>query len=145
MNFFEVEEDLEDYGIGIREENKTLLHPVEYIYAKEKGLIKEKTDQNKIDKIKEENLEIYSVYKFLMDRGYICRLSLNDNKWIRVGRKGFRKGEERTKYIVKPIKEIDLKTLESDVEFSIKIRKKLVYAIVGEKIEFISVESKIFV
>ena len=134
----EAKNKLVELGIGTEVGDKVLLNEVEYLYAKNKGILKEEIG------VKGEVKDLLKVYSFLMDRGYICRFSLKMKDYIRVGKKGYRRGEDRTKYLVKVVKNISKKEIEEDLKFSLRLRKKLIYCFVGEKIEFIKIDRKEF-
>jgi tRNA splicing endonuclease len=137
------DEKLIELGFGIEKEGKLVLHNFEAAYAIENGYMKplrKKLLSGKGDFAK------YLVYKDLRDNGYISRLSLSGD-FFRVYRKGFRRGEDRTMYLLKVITEKSLKISDifKDAISAAKIRKELVYAVVeGKRITYVSISGKRF-
>ncbi len=137
------DEKLVELGFGIEKGGKLFLHNFEAAYAIEKKFmkpLKKKLISEKGDSAK------YLVFKDLRDNGYISRLSLSGD-FFRVYRKGFRRGEDRTMYLLKVItdKSIRINDVFKDAMAAAKIRKELVYAIVeGKRITYISLSSKRF-
>jgi tRNA splicing endonuclease len=137
------DEKLVELGFGVEQNNKLVLHNFEAAYAIEKGFMKpmkKKLLSGKLDSAK------YLVYKDLRDNGYISRLSLSGD-FFRVYRKGFRRGEDRTMYLLKVITEKSLKISDifKDAMTAAKIRKELVYAVVeGKRITYVSLSGKRF-
>ena len=128
-------ERLENLGFGIEKKGELILNPYETRYCKEKGYLESK------EKFKG-NESIYRVFKELREHGIIIRFS-KDSELIRVYQKGFRPGEDRTKYLMKvvekkfPSKE-ELKEL---IISSKKMRKELVIALVEERISYLKINS----
>ncbi len=129
--------DILNMGLGIERGKDLLLHKLEAFYLNEIGLL---TLNISLDK-KEE--KIYKVFKFLFERGYPVRFS-QDTDFLRVQRKGFRKGEERTQYLVKVVDEVSKEEMFKDLELASKIRKELVYAFVEDDIKFIGISRRTF-
>jgi tRNA splicing endonuclease len=125
-------------GVGREKDGKAVLHEIEAAYLLKKGIIKIKKT---FEELIAGNEERYAVYEDLRERGYVLRLS-EEGEFFRINRKGFRRNEERTTYILKVIKSpftLEEKELFEDLSFSIKIRKQLVYAIVdGKEIRYIT-------
>ncbi|MEM2948322.1 MAG: hypothetical protein QXD51_03440 [Candidatus Anstonellales archaeon] len=125
-------EEIIQLGVGTETEKGLELHEIEAAYLVKKGKIKLKKN---FEKLIEGNEEKYQVYEDLRERGYVVRLS-KESEWFRINRKGFRRNEDRTVYILKVIKapfKLTDKEIFEDVSFSAKLRKQLVYAIVHEK------------
>jgi len=79
--------------------------------------------------------EKYIVIDYLRSRGYITRVSLDTTEFLRLHRKGFRPGEDRTYYLVKVVPEgwkPGLKEIESALDFAGRLRKELVVAAVRD-------------
>jgi len=131
-------EKIVQLGIGRETEKGLGLHDIEVAYLLKKGIIKTKKS---FEKIIAGNEERYAVYEDLRNKGYVVRLS-EGSEFFRINRKGFRKNEERTTYILKVIKSpfsLSEKELFDDLQISIKMRKQLVYAIVdGKEIKYIT-------
>ena len=126
-------EKLEQVGATIVDGKLSLL---EAVYFSEKGLLEKKDEITEAAK-KEDELseEKYLVLKDLRNKGYVARLSLKGNEYFRVGRKGMRLGEDRTAYVVKVVPQdwkTDVEGIRKMLEFSGKVRKSLIVAIVEE-------------
>jgi tRNA splicing endonuclease len=77
--------------------------------------------------------EKYAVIDHLRSRGYITRVSLDTTEFLRLHRKGFRPGEDRTYYLVKVVPEgwkPDMREIEDALDFAGRLRKELVIAVV---------------
>ncbi len=120
------------YGAG----NGKELHPIEEIYFIEKGKINKdiKKVWEKAKHLLKNAEDIYRVYKYLRDRGYISK-PVED--FLKVYKKGFRPGEDRTIYILKV--NPDLNKMKEDLKLAGRLRKQLIYAFVNEKIEFVKI------
>jgi len=132
-------EKLKWLGIGIETGKGLFLNNYELKYCKEKGTLKSEIKLSK----KEE--KIYSLYKFLRERGYIPRLSEKREDIFRVYQKGFRPGEDRTKYLLL-IKEEwpSEKEIEELLELGRNMRKETVIALVGNRITFLKISRTVF-
>lgn len=88
----------------------------------------------KKDKLAEER---YAVLKYLREQGYITKPSLDGSPYLRLYRKGFRPGEDRTYsliYVVDDKWKADAKELAEMVGFAGRLRKECIIAIVkGEE------------
>jgi len=129
---------LVELGFGIETENGLLLSELELYYAVEKGHInaeKPKIDSNR-----------YAVFKDLREKGYIVAFS-EANGYFRVFRKGYRRGEDRTLWLLRVLDsdKIDIDALGDDLGEAGKMRKDLVYAFVKDnRVFYISISKKIF-
>ena len=119
------------YGAG----DGKKLDPIEEFYFFEKGKIEKEKEEiiKKLEKISNYK-EIYMVYKYLRDRGYISKYV---DGFLKVYRKGFRPGEDRTTYILKV--NPDLNKLKDDLKIAGRLRKQLIYAFVNNGIEFLKI------
>ncbi|MGB9719402.1 MAG: hypothetical protein ACPL06_02285 [Candidatus Anstonellales archaeon] len=118
-------------GIGTETEKGLELHEIEAAYLVKKGIVKLKNSRDLVANDKER----YVVYEDLRNKGYVVRLS-KESEFFRINRKGFRRNEERTAYLLKVIKapfKLTDKELFEDILLSAKLRKQLVYAVVDEK------------
>jgi len=80
--------------------------------------------------------ERYHVLKYLREQGYIAKPSLDGSPYLRLYRKGFRPGEDRTHaliYVVDDKWEADAETLIEMVGFAGRLRKECVVAIAGKE------------
>lgn len=127
------------YGAGAEEGGKIKIHPLEALYFLERGKLKleNETSCSLMGKIKNADElagEKYSILKYLRANGYITRPSFANEPWMRVYRKGFRPGEDRTQYLLKIVKKgwkPELEEMLADMKKAAEVRKELVYAIAG--------------
>jgi tRNA splicing endonuclease len=73
------------------------------------------------------------VISHLRSRGYITRVSADTTEYLRLHRKGFRPGEDRTYYLLKVVDEQDSMNMDSiheSLAFAGSLRKDLVLAVV---------------
>lgn len=131
-------EEIIQLGIGMETENGLELHKVEAAYLVKNGKLK---TRKSFEELVAGDKERYAVYEDLRSRGYVVRLS-RESELFRINRKGFRRGEERTAYILKVIKApftLTVKELFEDLALSAKMRKQFVYAIIdGKEIRYIT-------
>ncbi len=126
------------YGAGIEEEGKIQIHPLEALYFLERGKLQleGETFDSLSEKIKKEDKlaeEKYAVLKFLRQNGYITKPSFADEPWMRVYRKGFRPGEDRTHYLLKIVGKgwhPEMGEIVADMKRAAEVRKEAVYALV---------------
>lgn len=125
-------------GIGVEEGGKIKIHPLEALYLIESGKLKieNETFESLMGKTKKEDAlagEKYAILKHLRLRGYIVRPSFADEPWMRLYRKGFRPGEDRTQWLLKTVKgewNPELGEILEDMKKAADVRKELVYAFV---------------
>lgn len=126
-------------GIGIEEGGKIKIHPLEALYLMERGKLKieNETFESLMGKTKKEDglaEAKYAVLKHLREKGYIARPSFADEPWMRLYRKGFRPGEDRTQWLLKIVKREwnpELGEMLEDMKKAADVRKELVYAFVS--------------
>lgn len=123
---------------AMEEDGKVRLPYLEAAYFAEKGEIEGSAEEflslaEKSDPLAPEK---YLVLKQLRDSGYIVRCGESAD-FLRVYKKGIRVGEDRTLYLLRALRKSDIPDLRSDLKLAGKMRKELVYAFVGEKIEFV--------
>ncbi len=136
----EAENLYRNYGLGVEEGGKIIAHPLEVLYFMEKGKLKLEGEdfRSLMEKAKAEDPlaeEKYAVLKQLRRNGYITRQSFTAEPWMRVYRKGFRPGEDRTQYLLKVVQQgwaASVGELEADMKKAAEVRKELVYAIPKE-------------
>ncbi len=129
------------YGAGIEENTKIKIHPLEALYFLERGklTLENETFDSLFAKAKNEDTlaeEKYIILKHLRQNGYILRLSFTNEQWMRIYRKGFRPGEDRTQYLLKIVRynwHPKLEELIDDMKKAAEVRKELVYAIVQKE------------
>jgi tRNA splicing endonuclease len=120
-------------GAGVEEADETKISYLEAAYFADRKVLpleKEKLiDQaRKKDPLAEEK---YSVIKYLRDRGYIVRPSLDGSSFLRLHRKGLRPGEDKTYYLIEVMKKdavLDLRRLMPSLETAGRLRKELALA-----------------
>ncbi|MFH1393428.1 MAG: hypothetical protein ABII71_02605 [Candidatus Micrarchaeota archaeon] len=131
---------LRGLGAGVEDAEEAKLTLLEAAFFAGIGVLPMKKDEllkaaGKIDKLAEEK---YFVIKYLRERGYIVRPSLDGSQYLRLHRKGFRPGEDRTYYLIEVVRkdwkaEPDL--LFASLEFAGRLRKELVIAVVDTEAE----------
>ncbi len=128
-------EKLKNLGFGNLENEIMHFNQYELRYCFEKKYIEEKQGFNG-------NENIYKVFKELRQNGIITRIG-KDNELLRVYQKGYRPGEDRTKYLMKVFgknEKIQKEDITQLLKISKKMRKELVFALVEkEKIEYIKI------
>ncbi len=131
----ELIEKLIGLGAGIEEGGNAKLPLLEAAYFADKGIIK--FDKEKIleNARKEDELtdDKYKIIKFLRERGYITRVSMDTTEYFRVHQKGIRVGEDRTQSVLKVVPsnwQTNMKDIKQAIGFAGKLRKELVIAYV---------------
>jgi len=126
---------LRNIGAAVEEGKEAKIPLIEAAYFAEKRKLPFTKDEilalaSKTDPLAKEK---YIVIDYLRSRGYITRVSLDTTEYLRLHRKGFRPGEDRTYYLVKVVDGSWVpKTGELDaaLDFAGKLRKELVVAVV---------------
>ncbi|MBI5228280.1 hypothetical protein HY988_06835 [Candidatus Micrarchaeota archaeon] len=129
---------LRSLGAGVEETEETKLTLLEGAYFADRGVLPLKKEEimkmaEKKDKLANEK---YFIIKYLRDRGYIVRPSLDGSPFLRLHRKGYRPGEDKTYYLIEVAKKDwqgSPEKLVPSLEFAGRLRKELVIAIVDEK------------
>ncbi|MFA5049951.1 MAG: hypothetical protein WC501_03000 [Candidatus Micrarchaeia archaeon] len=127
---------LKNLGFGtVTKNGDTIFNEYELRYCFEKGYINKKTKFTG-------NEDIYAVFKNLRQNGIISRMN-KDIELIRVYQKGYRPGEDRTKYLMKVFGKKDIierEDLAKFLQISKKMRKELIFAFVCKnEIEYIKI------
>ncbi|MCK4319882.1 hypothetical protein KAW38_04910 [Candidatus Micrarchaeota archaeon] len=133
-----------DLGAGIEINGEYILPPLEAIYLKRKGLLDSDIDEKELfemaSKKRKYYKEEYRIFEFFRKKHYIVREGLLPSDFLRIYKKGIRFGEDRTLYLLKVVKDLNLEEMRKDMEKAINLRKELVYAIIeNEKPTFIKV------
>jgi tRNA splicing endonuclease len=126
---------LRSLGAGVEEADETQITLLEAAYFADRGVLpmdKEKILEQaaKTDPLYKER---YFVIKYLRDRGYIVRPSLDGTPYLRLHRKGYRPGEDKTYYLIEVVTKdwnASPEKLLSSLELAGKLRKELAIAIV---------------
>lgn len=134
---------LRSLGAGVEEGEETKITYLEAAYFADRKVLpidKEKLFEQL--KVKDDfYLEKYAVIKYLRDRGYIVRPSLDGTPYLRLHRKGYRPGEDKTYYLIHVVKKdwkASMENLVQPLEAAGRLRKELAIAIVdGEEPRFL--------
>jgi tRNA splicing endonuclease len=126
---------LRSLGAGVEEADETKITLLEAAYFADRGVLPMKKEDilehaSKTDPLYQER---FFVIKYLRDRGYIVRPSLDGTPYLRLHRKGYRPGEDKTYYLIEVVKKdwnASPENLFSSLELAGKLRKELAIAIV---------------
>lgn len=126
---------LRSLGAGVEEADETKLTFLEAAYFADRGVLPMKKEELLKHAAKKDKLyqEKYFVIKYLRDRGYIVRPSLDGTGYLRLHRKGFRPGEDRTYYLIEVVTKdwkCSAETLIPSLETAGRLRKELTIAVV---------------
>ncbi len=110
---------------------------LEAVFFAERRVIPMKPDElMKLAKKKDKNAEKrYVVVKYLREQGHITKPSLDGSPYLRLYRKGFRPGEDRTYsliYVVDDKWKAGAEELTKMISFAGKLRKECVIAVAGK-------------
>ena len=128
---------LRSLGAGVEEADETKITFLEAAYFAERGVLPMDKDDllkraGKDDKLANEK---FFVMKYLRDRGYIVRPSLDGTPFLRLHRKGFRPGEDKTYYLIEVVTEkwrSSVEELLPSLETAGRLRKELAIAVVSK-------------
>lgn len=131
---------LRSLGAGVEDAEQTKITLLEAAFFADIRVLPLKKDEllkaaKKKDKLAEEK---YHLIKYLRERGYIVRPSLDGSEYLRLHRKGFRPGEDRTYYLIEVVKKnwkAEPEKLFKSLEFAGRLRKELVIAVVDTRQE----------
>ena len=136
-------EYIEHLGAGKRTKEGLYLNEIEQVHFADKLGLNKNELYNKY-----KNLPYFSerlrVYSYLRSLGYVIRFSPG---YMRIYRRGFRKGEDRTMYLLdvkRPEDSFSYKELIKDIEVAGRIRKDFVVAVVADEITFIKISRTSF-
>ena len=126
---------LRSLGAGVEEADKTKITLLEAAYFADRGVLPMDKDGLLEKAAKEDPLakEKYFVIKYLRDRGYIVRPSLDGTKYLRLHRKGYRPGEDKTYYLIEAVPKdwkASTESLLPSLELAGRLRKELTIAVV---------------
>ncbi len=126
---------LRNIGAAVEEGKEAKVPLIEAAYFAEKGKLPFTKDEILSRASENDPLakEKYLVIEHLRSRGYITRVSLDTDEFLRLHRKGFRPGEDRTYYLVKVVADSWVPKpgeLDEALDFAGKLRKELVIAVV---------------
>ncbi len=126
---------LRSLGAGVEESDETKITYLEAAYFAERNVLPLKKEElleraSKNDPLAQEK---FAVLKYLRDRGYIVRPSLDGTDFLRLHRKGYRPGEDKTYYLIQVVPKgwsCSADGLMPSLETAGKLRKELAIAIV---------------
>ncbi len=126
---------LRSLGAGVEESDETKITYLEAAYFAERNVLPLKKDElleraSKNDPLAQDK---FAVIKYLRDRGYIVRPSLDGTDFLRLHRKGYRPGEDKTYYLIQVVRKgwsCSAEGLMPSLETAGKLRKELAIAIV---------------
>lgn len=126
---------LRSLGAGVEEADETKITYLEAAYFADRGVIPLKKDELLEHSSKNDPLsaEKYLVIKHLRNRGYIVRPSLDGTNYLRLHRKGYRPGEDKTYYLIEVVKKdwkCSTESIMPSLETAAKLRKELAIAVV---------------
>ncbi len=126
---------LRSLGAGVEEANETRITLLEAAYFAGRGvlpldagdLLRRASEKDPLAREKS------AVIKYLRDRGYIVRPSLDGTPFLRLHRKGFRPGEDKTFYLIEVVPkgwQCSAEALLPMLEAAGRLRKELAIAVV---------------
>jgi tRNA splicing endonuclease len=126
---------LRSLGAGVEEAEETKITLLEAAYFAERNVLPLSKDEILAKAAETDKLykERYFVIKYLRERGYIVRPSLDGTPYLRLHRKGHRPGEDKTYYFVHVVSNdwsATPDTLIPLLETAGKLRKELAIAVV---------------
>jgi len=129
---------LRSLGAGVEDADETKITYLEAAYFADKGVLPSDRDEL-LAHVKEElPEEKYHVIRYLRDRAYIVRPSLDGTGFLRLHRKGYRPGEDKTYYLIKVVQKgwkADPDELSRMLETAGRLRKELAIAVVDLQAE----------
>ena len=126
---------LRSLGAGVEEADETKVALLEAAYFADRGVLPMDKEALLAQAAKKDKLcrEKYAVIKYLRDRGYIVRPSLDGTPYLRLHRKGYRPGEDKTYYLIDVVPKdwtCSPEALMPPLETAGRLRKELAIAIV---------------
>ncbi len=126
---------LRSLGAGVEEADETRITYLEAAYFADRGVLPLRKEElmERASKDDPRATEKYAVIKYLRDRGYIVRPSLDSTGFLRLHRKGYRPGEDKTYYLIQAVQKgwsASAESLLPALETAGKLRKELAIAIV---------------
>jgi tRNA splicing endonuclease len=122
-------------GAGVEESDETKVSLLEAAYFADRKVLPMDKDELLKRALKTDPLanEKFFVIKFLRDRGYIIRPSLDGTPYLRLHRKGYRPGEDKTYYLIEVVPKswkANPEDLILSLEAAGRLRKELAIAVV---------------
>ena len=129
---------LRSLGAGVEEAEETKITYLEAAYFADRGVLPVEKEKL-LEHVKEDHAkEKYFVIKYLRDCGYIVRPSLDGTGFLRLHRKGYRPGEDKTYYLLQVVPKdwkASTEALMPALETAGRLRKELAIAIVDPEQE----------
>jgi tRNA splicing endonuclease len=127
-------------GAGVEEAEETKISYLEAAYFADRKVLPMDKETLLEHAGKKDPLakEKFTVIKYLRDRGYIVRPSLDGSNFLRLHRKGLRPGEDKTYYLIEVLRKdnnFDLNRLMPSLEAAGRLRKELALAFCDPKDE----------
>ncbi len=131
---------LRSLGAGVEEADETKITLLEAAYFADRGVLPMDKEKIFLEAAKTDSLykERFFVIKHLRDRGYIVRPSLDGSPYLRLHRKGYRPGEDKTYYLIHVVPKDWSATTEELMPHLVtagKLRKELTMAVVDLNLE----------
>ena len=131
---------LRSLGAGVEEGEETKITFLEAAYFADRGVLPADKEQLIGRALVKDPLarEKFAVIKYLRDRGYIVRPSLDGTVFLRLHRKGYRPGEDKTYYLIEVVAKdwkCSTESLLPSLETAGRLRKELAIAVVDESRE----------
>lgn len=125
---------LRSLGAGVEEGEETRITFLEAAYFADRKVLplEKETLLSKAAILDPLANEKYYVIKYLRDRGYIVRPSLDGTGYLRLHRKGYRPGEDKTYYLIEVVPKgwfMKQDTIFASLDTAGRLRKELVVAI----------------
>jgi tRNA splicing endonuclease len=122
-------------GAGVEEAEETRMSLLEAAYFADRGVLPLRKDELLSRASEKDALapKKFLVIKYLRDRGYIVRPSLDGTPWLRLHRKGYRPGEDKTYYLIEVVPKTwkaEPGALIASLEAAGRLRKELAIAVV---------------
>jgi tRNA splicing endonuclease len=131
---------LRSLGAGVEEGEETKITFLEAAYFAQRGVLPIDLDEliRRASERDPLSREKFFVIKYLRDRGYIVRPSLDGTPFLRLHRKGYRPGEDKTYYLIEVVPKdwkCSAESLIPSLETAGRLRKELAIAVVDPKEE----------
>ncbi len=131
---------LRSLGAGVEEADETRITYLEAAYFAERKVLPLEKDALLAKALEGDDnaREKFHVIRYLRERGYIVRPSLDGTEYLRLHRKGFRPGEDKTYYLVIAVPKgwsASADTLMKPLEAAGRLRKELAIAVVDLAVE----------
>lgn len=125
---------LRSLGAGVEEGEQTSMTLLEAAYLADRKVLPYDKDALLQEAARTDPLwkEDYAIIKHLRDRGYIVRPSLDGTRYLRLHRKGYRPGQDKTICLIEAVpkgRPLDQDSLLRSLDAAGRLRKELIIAI----------------